>query len=355
MEVVVVDDGSTDDSLLEVEGFRAKFDRFQLIRNQRNLGGGAARNIGVLASNYEIIGVIDADDIVAEGSIGKALEYMQQMKEIDAIAHGEARFFVTNPSEPIRSLRFTLGNVKFSDLLDHNPSPVIGNMYFRRAAFMEVGGYPENHGFDTQGFGFRLLGYGKRVKTVDFMFYYQRIPEKPSYYIRQVTGYFQNSNWFYIYFEFLYRFPHSIRRLILDYECFAPRRIGMGPSLHDLVVNSLNRELRAEIDSNPYANPLDAELHGNFDGDSSMIDWVIYRNMLPKKNSLQLRTSGITYQKSIKSKFIYMELSRYYGTHGLIFPSRALTRHFDSGRSILWYAQIIFYKIIRKLSKCHLR
>jgi glycosyltransferase involved in cell wall biosynthesis len=58
--VVVVDDGSTDDTASSV----ARFDdpRIQLI-TQRNQGPGAARNTGIRAATGEYVSVLDADDL----------------------------------------------------------------------------------------------------------------------------------------------------------------------------------------------------------------------------------------------------------------------------------------------------
>ena len=58
-EVIVVDDGSTDDSARVVEGFG---DRVTLIR-QANAGPGAARNRGLAAARGELIQFMDSDDL----------------------------------------------------------------------------------------------------------------------------------------------------------------------------------------------------------------------------------------------------------------------------------------------------
>jgi glycosyltransferase involved in cell wall biosynthesis len=60
-EVIVVDDGSTDDTADRVRGFQAD-PRIRLIQ-QRNAGPSAARNAGIAAASASTISVLDSDDL----------------------------------------------------------------------------------------------------------------------------------------------------------------------------------------------------------------------------------------------------------------------------------------------------
>ncbi|HEY7074322.1 MAG TPA: glycosyltransferase, partial [Solirubrobacteraceae bacterium] len=63
LEVVMVDDGSTDSSAAIAEGFAARDARFRLIR-QPNGGLSRARNTGIDAAGGEFIAFVDSDDLV---------------------------------------------------------------------------------------------------------------------------------------------------------------------------------------------------------------------------------------------------------------------------------------------------
>jgi CDP-glycerol glycerophosphotransferase len=67
LEVVVVDDGSTDRSAEIAARFCAGDSRFRLIR-QANAGLGAARNAGTDAASGELLAFVDSDDVVPDAA-----------------------------------------------------------------------------------------------------------------------------------------------------------------------------------------------------------------------------------------------------------------------------------------------
>src|SRR5215207_1739222 len=74
-EVIVVDDGSTDDSRSVAAGF---CDRIRYIY-QRNAGLSAARNTGVRAALGEYIALLDADDLVEPAYAERLLAALAQV------------------------------------------------------------------------------------------------------------------------------------------------------------------------------------------------------------------------------------------------------------------------------------
>lgn len=63
LEIILVDDGSTDDSLTIMTDYAAKDDRIKAI-SQQNLGVSVARNTGLAQSTGEYVMFVDADDYV---------------------------------------------------------------------------------------------------------------------------------------------------------------------------------------------------------------------------------------------------------------------------------------------------
>ncbi|NLE51220.1 MAG: glycosyltransferase [Chloroflexi bacterium] len=63
-EVVLVEDGSRDNSLAVCEALAAEYEKLRLLRhpNGANRGAGATRNLGILNSRFEYVAFLDADD-----------------------------------------------------------------------------------------------------------------------------------------------------------------------------------------------------------------------------------------------------------------------------------------------------
>ncbi len=72
LELVIVDDGSTDDSRTRLERFRA--DSRVSIHHQENRGAHAALNRGIAASRGEIVFILNSDDLFHSRRIQRCLE-----------------------------------------------------------------------------------------------------------------------------------------------------------------------------------------------------------------------------------------------------------------------------------------
>ena len=76
LEVVVVDDGSTDQSAILVEGAAARDNRIRFFRT-RNSGVAAARNFGISQARGKLIAPLDGDDLWHPEKIARQVAAMQ--------------------------------------------------------------------------------------------------------------------------------------------------------------------------------------------------------------------------------------------------------------------------------------
>lgn len=85
LEVIVVDDGSTDDTGAVVERFAAEDGTGLDVRyfHQENGGPSKARNVGIKAAQGEFIALLDADDRWCQSKLQLQMELFEQNESVD--------------------------------------------------------------------------------------------------------------------------------------------------------------------------------------------------------------------------------------------------------------------------------
>jgi glycosyltransferase involved in cell wall biosynthesis len=97
-EVIVVDDGSTDNSLAIAKTFESS--KVKVI-NQHNQGASATRNIALKESQGDFIQYLDADDLLATDKIELQLKLLGFNQDSNYVASGEWARFFQQPSEAV--------------------------------------------------------------------------------------------------------------------------------------------------------------------------------------------------------------------------------------------------------------
>lgn len=85
LEILIVDDGSTDNTRAVVEALGAKDDRIRYICMPQNGGASAARNEGVKQAQGELIAFQDSDDFWKPDKLEKQMAYWQRHPEFSMI------------------------------------------------------------------------------------------------------------------------------------------------------------------------------------------------------------------------------------------------------------------------------
>ena len=86
-EVIIINDGSQDDSQHICERFCTESDKFHLI-NQKNEGVDKARNIGLAACKGDFITFVDSDDYVEENWLQTYINTLEKHPSCDWIVQG---------------------------------------------------------------------------------------------------------------------------------------------------------------------------------------------------------------------------------------------------------------------------
>ncbi|WP_336066715.1 glycosyltransferase family 2 protein [Mesoflavibacter sp. CH_XMU1404-2] len=76
-ELLLIDDGSTDNTIQIVEGFKQKYTNIKLLQNQTNLGASKSRNKGILEAKGDYIAFLDADDLWKPNKLDLQIQFMQ--------------------------------------------------------------------------------------------------------------------------------------------------------------------------------------------------------------------------------------------------------------------------------------
>ncbi|UAB76396.1 glycosyltransferase family 2 protein [Mesoflavibacter sp. SCSIO 43206] len=76
-ELLLIDDGSTDNTIQIVEGFKQKYSNIKLLQNSKNLGAAQSRNKGIIEAKGDYIAFLDADDLWKPNKLDLQIQFMQ--------------------------------------------------------------------------------------------------------------------------------------------------------------------------------------------------------------------------------------------------------------------------------------
>ena len=166
LEVVVIDDGSTDTSLAESKAFAATHAEVRVI-HQENAGVSAARNHAIREAKGTLILPVDADDKISPDYIALAVE---AMAEDVRIVGCRARFFGTKEGE------WRLPEYSPQLLARKNMIPITS--LFRKEDWKRVGGFCEEEIYREDWlFWISLIELGgKYVRLEEVGLYYRVLP-----------------------------------------------------------------------------------------------------------------------------------------------------------------------------------
>jgi len=138
-EVIVSDNGSTDETLAVVERYRGRLPNLQVVDSSDKRGAAHALNVGVAAAHSEALAFCDADDEVASRW---AVAMSEALRKYDFVA---GRFELAKLNPPWLQAKHAqqngLNRFRSPSYLPHAGS---GNMGVRRALHEAVGGFDES-------------------------------------------------------------------------------------------------------------------------------------------------------------------------------------------------------------------
>jgi glycosyltransferase involved in cell wall biosynthesis len=117
-EIIVVNDGSTDDTQSKVHKYRGKVKYIK----QNNSGPSSARNRGIKSANGDLIAFLDADDIWCPEKLKMQIDLMKNDKSIDMVVTSYEQVIENNIEHKTPKLRQrnNIFFLKYKELLVRN-------------------------------------------------------------------------------------------------------------------------------------------------------------------------------------------------------------------------------------------
>lgn len=177
VEIIVINDGSTDNSLDIATEYEKKWNNIQVV-SQKNGGLGAARNTGIRLAKGEYLLFVDSDDYLTHNCLGTLLEklvsdnldilrfnYQSIDENYEPIAKSKAASFTVNMSEEIVDGKTFLANylgwscyvylfIFRKSLLGEGSLYFVDNLYFEDVEWLP-----------------RLLIRASRISSIDLSVY----------------------------------------------------------------------------------------------------------------------------------------------------------------------------------------
>jgi glycosyltransferase involved in cell wall biosynthesis len=184
-EIIIVNDGSTDNTNQKIAELKNKYPFIKIIINEDNKGCPASRNIGIKSATNPLIFNLDADDILVKKSVKVLKKYLIDNKA-DISAFNESRFFIKFKRNITHKWVYKSGLVTLADFLAGPIAPA-GNFLYTKASWKKIGGYWEYgkglHEF--WGFNLKQLANGAKMVVLPGSYYLHRIGTGDSLFIRE--------------------------------------------------------------------------------------------------------------------------------------------------------------------------
>jgi cellulose synthase/poly-beta-1,6-N-acetylglucosamine synthase-like glycosyltransferase len=147
LEVIIINDCSTDNTRQIVEKLKKKYPKIKLINNKKNLGNAAkAQNLGLKYAKADFVVVVDADSFPIKNSIEKMIGFFNDKKvgavTCPVIARNTSGFIEKLQAIEYKMISLTRKLLDYVDSIYVTPGPLA---VYRKKALLEIGGFDENN------------------------------------------------------------------------------------------------------------------------------------------------------------------------------------------------------------------
>ena len=201
---IIINDNSKDNTVSVIRKFNKHYKLKLKIKSLiNNNGAGYAKDYGIKLAKSKYFLVCDSDNVQNYASIKKL--YLSMVNNNLDAAHFQKGFHFYDKNidriDHVCDWLKLLKNNKFNtlgNLLKYNV--FMDNFMISKKSYLSSSGYPDNHGFDTQGLSINYLISNKNVTIVkDTYYHHRRFKKTKSYYDRESYVNRSSINWYLIY------------------------------------------------------------------------------------------------------------------------------------------------------------
>lgn len=173
LEIIVIDDGSVDDTYKIVEELAKDDNRIKLYKNEKNLKIVKTLNRALSLSNGEYIARMDGDDISALDRIEKKVKFLEENQEFELVGCSMKAIDI-NGKQIGQTVHYSNQNLLIESL--EFVTPVSHIWVARKSLYEKLNGYREISGVEDYDFLLRMTSEGfKYTNLEDYFGYFVRL------------------------------------------------------------------------------------------------------------------------------------------------------------------------------------
>ena len=222
IEIIAINDGSTDNSLEILKRYAEKDSRIKII-DKENGGYGIGMNIGLDNCTGDYVGILEPDDYVKTSMYGDLYELAENY-DLDLIKADFCRFVHDKSGKQVNQYKALWGDKSmYHRVIDPAKEPIVFKFImntwsgiYKRSFLVENGiRHHETPGasFQDNGFWFKTFCYAKKMYFVDRPYYMNRRDNPNSSVHNRAKVYCMNDEYLYIH-DFLNEHPEFKERYI---------------------------------------------------------------------------------------------------------------------------------------------
>lgn len=173
IEIILINDGSTDNSSIIMKEFKEKDSRIIII-NQKNQGQGEARNVGIKLAKAPYLAFVDSDDIIHPKMLEKLYSkiLLDNSDIVKCTYTRELNNFFTN--ENYKTINFNTKDKYFKEILSINYLSLIWDGLYKKNLFTKNHLFFKNMVYEDAELLFKLVYNSKKLSYIQDTLYFWR-------------------------------------------------------------------------------------------------------------------------------------------------------------------------------------